>query len=661
LYIITFYSKFGMPIYKFTVSVFNNYHSMRISFTLFFIMILISSCPKSTKKLVGDYKPLSGISIESNSNIVSIQNEIFSQKDTGKTMIIHGAGTGTDGIVGDELVSRIKSYVSPTKVILYKKASNTVKKITGGIGTDNTPILKTFIESNAVNNIKIKLPEKGNFLFGSTIHLKNISNLTINGKGSTFSFISGNPNSYIAGTETKKDLFRLFQCSDVHFENFEAVNIGQSIARKNKNNEGGYWSLLNGQKKTYNRHFNKQANTGAVVRAQECKNIELLNIQSFNTGCLFATIPGANFNANRGGYIKKCSVYGWGQTAVYPVHNMLIEKNIFNNKSAPVLSSDDIHKNLGTSHVVYSTSGYGNIKVIDNQLLHCRGTAIQFNTKDKDACLDNVIAGNTFIECARNGSMYGYSRPMEVVIKNNTYKNCGRWEIGQPNIKITFENEKVTGEPSNNNDFRGFLSFTRVKKLTVKNCEFKGVVQKGNVAVIQMSSHSGKNNGLINIEGCYFDSKNNRAFLHLLDHVDFSGKLFIKKNKIDSEIRFVGLYGAPSKVSKNGKYKFFIEENTFGGSNSNQIVARFGISMKKNKHFLKNKQYALELDMLPGAGETMINACQFINNGGSNPIRLTPSAANNKMIKVEYCKFRGTGVIDKNGNTLKSDIGNLKN
>jgi hypothetical protein len=248
---------------------------------------------------------------------------------------------------------------------------------------------------------------------------------------------------------------------------------------------------------------------------------------------------------------------------------------------------------------------------------------------------------------------------LEVFLKNNTYKNCGRWEIDQINSNITFENENAIGEPAGNNEFKGFLSFSRTKSLTVKNCNFNSVVPSGNVGVIQMSSHSGKNNGIITIEACYFDSTNVRAFLHLLDHNDFTGKLYLKKNKFNAEVRFVGLHGVPSSVSENGKDKFFVEDNVFEGNNSNQLVVRFGASLLRNKHVLKNKNHAIEIDLITGSGECRILDCEFINKGGDNPISITQAQANNGSVSLESCKFIGFATINKNGNKLKNDRGNI--
>lgn len=629
---------------------------MRSTLGLVCILILMSACPEKSKKgLIGDYRALSKLSIEANSATVYASKGVFSKNDIGKTLVIHRAGIGDDGAIGDELIAIIKTVPSSSRVVLRQKASNTVKNADGGIGTDNTVILRNAMHRVSPNGKTINFSRGGNFYFSEPLILKGVKDLIVNGNGATISFISTKVNSYISGRAPKRNVFNLFQCRNIHFKDFKVVNIGQKESRNDQSREGGYWGKrLNDKEVLYNRHFNKQANTGAFVQIQECENVELLNIETTCTGGLFRTIPGANIDANKGGYVKNCKVNGWGSVAVYPVHGMLVEGNIFDNSTAPALSSVDIHKKWGTSHVIYSTSGYSNIKVINNQIRYCRGTAIQFNTKVKDACIGNIIEGNTFIECARNGSFYGQSNPLEVTLRNNVYENCGRWEIDQASANILFEKEQVVGEPTGNQDFKGFLSFSRVGKLNIKKCEFKSVVKKGNVGVIQMSSHSGKSRGMITIEDNYFDDKNVRAFLHLLDHNDFSGKLHLKKNRFDAEVRFVGLYGAPKKVSGNGKDKFFIEDNTFGGSQSNQIVARFGVTLKGNKHLLKNKNYAIEMDLIEGAGESEINNCEFVNKGGTNSIKLGNSKANHNTVNLKGCTFKGLKLMKQNSNKLKA-------
>lgn len=609
--------------------------------------LISSHYPSNNLPLKADYQRIDGLSITSGASIVTTSSDVFSSSDVGKTIIVHGAGRGTDGKVGDELVSTIIAYNSSTSVTIDSTASRTVTSVSGGKGTDNDPILEALL----IDNAEVDFQAGKHYFFRRSVSIANKKNIKISGNGANFYFISSNPGSY-TGTQPVKSLFLVTGDSSIVFDNFKAYNIGQTIARADTLDEGGYYSYLNNTAVTYNRRFNKQANTGPVVRASNCQSIRMTNISSYQTGSLLIFISGGTSN---GGEVTGCNVYGWGFSAITPAGDMVISNNYFNNAASPVLDSEDGSSLYGSAHVIYYNSGLGPGIIANNRFEYCRTTAIQWNTSTGAASDGNVVSGNAFYECSRAGSIVGNNNPMQITFSGNSYYNTGEWEIDQPLADLIFEGERWQGDYSGNDDFVGSYNISRFKNIKITASKYLDITDSGNDAVVSFLAHN-SNDGILTINNCDFDSSCYRAFRTITDQSDFTGKCVVSGCNFGAGVS-LGHQVADS-VTSDGKNRFFFKDNFFYGKGEPQLQTKFGVTCIGNTHVLSSSNYALHFDVLTNGGESDVINCTFLNQGGGNAINLTASCIDN-IIGLFGNVFNGAATLTTNGKTWRVKSGNF--
>lgn len=609
------------------------------------VLLLANYIPSNSSRLRGDYRALSGLAISATSATLTSSASVFSLSDVGKAIIVYGAGTSSDGFLGDELVTTISGYTSGTQVTLANAATKTVSEASGGFGTDNAPKMESLISDNSI----VEFPATGNFLFLDSMLFDSIENVRIVGNGATLSFISSRPNTYPSPGEPERHLFNLIRCDDWQLENFFAVNVGQNQSLADTLNEYGYASNLSGQAVTYQRWWNKNANTGCIVQQQQTRNTILDNIRTYRTGGLLQTTS----SGSSGGKIRNCTVDGFGASAINPADGMEIINNSFDNSDSPAIYSEQsIHS---TSHMIYCNAGNGEVLIQGNTIKGCRGTAIQWNTGAGNSNAGNRVANNRFIDCARAGSLIGTNTELQITFTGNTYINTGNWSISNPTGVFSFTGESWIGDYAPNCDFCSAFTLNNAKTVIISNCIFRGVGGSGDQAVMTFNGHVTNGMNLL-IEGCTFDSLTNRAFRVNTDHNLFTGKVKLKDCDFFSQVA-LGL-GASSPVTADGRKKFFIENCSFRGTSASQLLLRFGATLVNNTHYLSSTNNGLEIDLKTSAGNVDVIDCTWIDHSTGNAITLTNSAANNNAVNLVKCTFFGTSTITTNGNTWRRKAGN---
>lgn len=609
------------------------------------LLMLANYIPSNSSSLRGDYRTLNGLAITATSTTLTSATSVFSLSDVGKKIIVYGAGTSSDGFLGDELITTITGYTSGTQVTLANAATVTVSSANGGFGTDNAPKLESLINDNTV----VEFPATGNYLFVDSMLFDSIENVRLIGNGATLSFISSRPNTYPSPGEPERHLFNLIRCDDWYFTDFFAVNIGQNQSLVDTLNEYGYSSFLNNTTVTYNRWWNKNANTGAFVQQQNTRNTILDNIRTYRTGALLQTTSSGSY----GGKIRNCTVDGFGFVCITPADGMEITNNSFDNTaSPPILSAEST---TSTSHMIYSNAGNGEVLIQGNTIKGCRGTAIQWNTGAGNSNAGNRVSNNRFIDCARAGSLIGTNTELQITFTGNTYINTGNWTVNNATGVFTYSNESWIGDYTYNEDFIGAFTLNNAKSIIISNCIFQDVGTTGDNAVINFSGHVTNGMNLL-IEGCTFDTLTNKSFRVITDHNLFTGKVKLKDCDFFSQVA-LGL-GASSTVTADGRKKFFIENCSFRGTSASQLLLKFGATLVNNTHYLSSTNSGLEIDLKTNAGNVDIIDCTWIDHSTGTAITLTSAAANNNTVNLVKCTFFGTSALTTNGNTWRRKAGN---
>ena len=454
------------------------------------------------------------------------------------------------------------------------------------------------------------------------------------------------------------------KCENITFENFVVENVGQTFSRPDTETEYGYYEMLNGVDVLYNRHYNKCANNGLFVSSTEGKYINVLRCKAVHLGGIIGCSKGPGLLEDTyGGLISENRIEGWGSVAILPGNGMRVINNFFSNEGAPAISFNDRFDGgifdgqlPGTSHVCYSTSGFGDIVFSENTVEYCRGVALQWRNTEDDKSIGNRVQNNTFIECWRNGNLEGRHSILQVNFEGNSYHNCGSWTVNQENGDFLFQGEQYYGKYSENDDAVGAISINKTQSLKVFGCSFEAISSnnKGS-AIVHLAEAEEIKTGNISIAGNYCHDDCDIFFAVSRDHFGYAGKCIVKGNTIGAQISLGRSTGKPDAYSTpGGREKYLIEENTFFGTSKPQIEQRFSARLVNNIHHLTDDEfYAISIKLRVDNDNTDIIGCHFYNDNGSgiNHIELTEvdgidiPVFNNERVALIGCKFYGTSIL----------------
>lgn len=584
--------------------------------------------------LSADFEEISGISIDSASNEVACTG-CFSTDDIGKKIIIYQAGRfGTDGLGGDELVSSITSFISADSVVIDSTAFKTVTNNDGAKGTDNSPILEGAIKSD----ISIAFePSDKKYFFQSSVSITNDSNIVFEGNTADITFISFNNDSWSSGSQSGNafDLFSLIDTKNITFKDFSVSFAGQSQSRQDTLNENGYYSDIGGY--GYDRRYNKQGNSGAFVRTSQSENIILSNITSDGIGRLFAANSGASPELNKNGGVYNCNVKSYGTVAVNPPNNFEIIGNVFANGSAAPISAVNQSNNLGTSHAIYSTSGFKDVKIIGNTFDTIRGTCIQFNTGIDVVSTGNIVSSNSFNETQRAGTILGNSANWQVTMSSNRYYNTGQWQFTAPNNDIFISNESWIGAPTEQPDFPTAYSIINGRTIHIDNCVFDSLCTIGGTAsVISLGIHSPfiDKATKIKISNCNFID-NTRDIAITLDSFLFSGSLDIQNNIITGRMDFP-VINTGNITDQNLYEKIRITNNDIFG----KLTIGFDMSVTDNNFYrINNTDESIFIDLDQFTDTVIISSNNFVRFGnGTDGVVFDTNIFNADKVVFNYNK-----------------------
>lgn len=565
--------------------------------------------------LKGDYRSLDSLAITSADATLTAPAGTFASSDVGKTVVVWGAGTGTDGFLGDELITTIASFTSTSSVELSANATVTVTLKNGSVGTNNTAPLQAMLTAG---HERIEFTNGQNYFFGTTaISIVSDSNLVFNGNGARIYFISSNPNSYITGSQPLRHWINA-NASTLTVRDFEIFNIGQTQARPTTAQEGSYYTTLNGGAVTYNRRYNKTANAGAVVYNTN-GSVVMENVTAHEVGTLHNYSGASSAVANT---FENCLVLGWGQVGLFPGPNSTTTGNYFDNSTAPVLSSTDQGSDLGTSHGVYVSGGYDNIKITDNTFKGVRYYGVQYETSGGAPSRSNDIGDNTFINCWSWLVFSGNNSEFYANVHGGSVSQCGSANILMSNAKLLFDGIHFDSTYTNRS---GAITISAGQEISVKNCHFFNINDNSNQVAILVTDNS---IGIIDIANCYFDSTVFWAAEIYGDANNFTRYSF-HHNESYAPTRIANsVSGAGSGSLKTTSFT----KNLF---HKKALQTKVGVLVEDNDFDLKDTDYGITAIIDATADSLLISKNTWRNNrssGSANLVDISTSASTGRTI-----------------------------
>jgi hypothetical protein len=580
-----------------------------------------------TTLLSGDYQD-GTFSINAGTNTFTTSIDL-SIEDIGKSIVIYNAG-GTGSSLGDELIATIETVTGINSGTVSISATNTVSSIKGFIGTNNSPLFQKII--NTKNWNVLSLNDTLGYLFLDEISLSQDSNLVFDFTGSKIHFISSNPNSYITGSLPVKDFISANNINDFIFRGGYFYNVGQTQSRVDTLDEGSYYSVLNDVAVTYNRRYNKTANSGAVFKCDNCTNITVENVNATQVGSL-VQIQGLN---SEFGKIVNNNVYDWGITAIYPGSNYEISGNKLIARNTPVLNSTDQQNDLGTSHAIYATTGRNNVNIHHNLIKCARISAVQFNTSTSLEGYGNSINNNsidsTFIPIVIIGT-----NKIHVDISNNSIINSGQSLIDNSTATVNVFNNIFDGQYYET--AKSAWSLTRAERILFSKNTFSGFEgsTSGGIEYFPASLSA-----ILSITDNIFYSDNTFSIINKTANPSpFLSHISISKNRIYSTLSTCNL--STPFTSGNSQDSVIVSENIFyqKPASADAIFRTYEpVTLVNNEFYITSTSgWALQLNCNADADDMLVGGNNFYNAGSENAINMSIADIDN--VKLYNNNFYG--------------------
>lgn len=613
--------------------------------------------------LKSDYETLSGLTVSGTT--VTSAAPAFTIADIGKNICIYGAG-GAGVTLGDEHETMIVGFVSSTNVTIEVAASTNGSAYSGFKATNNSLALQEVLNSLS-SDFEFHFESDQHYYFyenpantdNAPIRINNKSNIKFQGNNATLYWRGSVPNSYASEpASTIRNLFIIHTCDNISFSRFIFKNCSQTFARGvragSTTNEGGYYTVAGGIAVTYDRRWNKKANSGSAVYNVGSDLVSIFDSFSYDVGCFYRT-SGEPEDVD-GGTIARNYIYGYCITAIFPCSNCVVTGNIIDNEPAPVLDYNDFDAERGTSHAIYTTGGYAGVLIENNVIRNCRGWAVQFNTSSGNNTLGSIVSRNTFHNCFATGAIFGNEPFKQLSWIDNVQDKCGYLLIDHPNLSLSLSGNKWTGVfdllPSGSNEFSmEAFQISRVHEFVCSD-EFvdKNSVDFSNSGAISISNTVDIGNVIFN--NCIVDDTC-KFFITAATPLDLIEGLTVKNCKIKagSYLNF-----AADALAANPRYNIVYDNNDMSNvaASSQLFYQNFGIIISNNIIRCVNPSaVALYFEsFVTNAKDLFMKGNTFINEGSDLGFRATAAGTNNRVIFIDNVLL-GSVEIRLDTNTFK--------